>query len=81
VITIDPRGMTAIDWIDTMADMLSGSIPMMIVRDGDEWKQWGYHVRQTLSLRGILTPDPDTYEKWDDWAFRFNQVIGPRQEL
>lgn len=72
---IDPRGLTSLEWVDTMADLLSGVIPFMKLDNGEQWREWGYHARQTLSLRGILTPDPDAYEGWEDWAMRFNQVI------
>jgi hypothetical protein len=73
--TIDPRGMTPLEWVDAVADLLSGVIPFMKLDNGDQWREWGYHARQTLSLRGILTPDPSEYPDWEDWAFRFNQVI------
>lgn len=74
---IDPRGLSAIDWVDYTSDLFSGVVPLMVLRTGLEWRLWGYHVRQTLSLQGILTPDPDAYSNWLDWAFRFNQVLGP----
>lgn len=75
MIVVDPRGHTALGWVDTVADLYSGEIPLMVLRSEDEWREWGYHARQTLSLRGILTPDPEEYSDWMDWAFRFNQVI------
>jgi hypothetical protein len=72
---IDPRDTPPLEWIDTVADLYSGVIPLMILREDGEWREWGYHARQTLSLRGILTPDPDEYSEFEDWAMRFNQVI------
>lgn len=74
---IDPRGMPALEWFDATADLLSGEIPLMILRNGEEWREWGYHARQTLTFRGILIPDPDQYKDWIEWAFRFNQVVAP----
>lgn len=73
---IDPREVDAMEWFDSTIDLLSSIIPPMILRDHErEWREWGYHVRQTLSIRGILTPDPDAFPDWRDWAFRFNQII------
>lgn len=71
---IDPRGMEPLEWIDTCADLFSAIVPTMILRTGEDWREWGYHVRQTLSVRGILTPDPDAFE-FEEWAMRFNQTI------
>lgn len=71
---INPVGMPPREWVDASADLLADIIPIMILRTDEEWREWGYHVRQTLSVRGILIPDPDTFE-FEEWAQRFNQVI------
>lgn len=73
---VDPRELPIGEWFDSTIDLLSRIIPPMILSNHEiEWKAWAYHVRQTLSVRGILTPDPDTYTDWREWAFRFNQII------
>lgn len=73
---IDPRGQDVGDWIDTVVDLMSAFVPVMILRDAEtEWKMWGYHVRHTLRFRGILVPDPGPYDDWAEWAMRFNQTI------
>ena len=74
---IDPRGMPILEWIDSVADLLAGDIPLMIASKDSDWREWGWHVRQTLIARGILTPDPSVYLDFEEWAMRFNQVLGP----
>lgn len=72
---IDPREITAMEWFDTTIDLFSGVIPPVVLRDPErDWREWARHSRQ-ISVRGILTPDPDTFDDWRDWAFRFNQVV------
>ena len=74
---IDPRGLEAREWLDYTGDNLASLVSIMVVSSGDDWREWGSHVRQVLTFRGILIPIPDLFEDWQEWAFRFNQAIAP----
>jgi hypothetical protein len=74
---VDPRGLDPLEWVDRSTGLLIAVIPLLKLESGDQWRRWGYHVRQILSLRGILIPNPDEYQDFEDWAMRFNQVIAP----
>lgn len=70
---IDPRGLTAIEWTDYMADELS-VLPMKLFRE-DEWRDWARHVIQDPNISKHNPPDPDQFEHWMEWAFRFNEAV------
>jgi hypothetical protein len=74
---VDPRGLETRDWVDYTADNLSSFVRVMKIADGSQWREWGDHVRQSLRSRGILVPQPDQFDDWEEWAIRFNQVIEP----
>ena len=75
MITVDPRLTDTRDWLDYTGDNLSGLVRVMKVESGDQWREWGDYVRQVLRIRGILVPQPDQFNEWEEWAFRFNQAI------
>jgi hypothetical protein len=72
---VDPRGMSIRDWVDSTLDLLSSFVPIMKIEKDEQWREWGNFVRLTLKRRGILVPDPSQFPEFEDWAFRFNQVI------
>jgi hypothetical protein len=70
---IDPRGLTATEWCDYMADELT-VLPMKIARDED-WRDWARHVIQDPSIARHNPPNPEFFEDWQEWAFRFNESV------
>lgn len=77
MIVVIPYGMETRDWVDRTASNLARFVSVLKIQRGDEWRVWGSHVRQVLAVKGILTPDPDEFEDWTEWASRFNQIISP----
>jgi hypothetical protein len=75
VIVVIPHGMDTRDWVDRTAGILAPLVSVLKIQSDDEWRTWGSHVRQVLSVKGILTPDPDEFEDWVEWASRLNQII------
>lgn len=75
MIVIVPHGMDTLDWIDRTSSNLAPFVSVLKLDTGDEWRRWGSHVRQVLSVKGILTPDPDEFEDWVEWASRLNHII------
>jgi hypothetical protein len=72
---IIPYGMDTLDWIDRTSNNLSGLVSVVKLDSGERWREWGSHVRQVLSVKGILTPDPDEFEDWTEWAARLNHIL------
>ncbi len=75
MIVVIPHGMGARDWMDRTSSNLAHLVSVLKVDSDDDWRFWGKHVRQVLSVKGILTPDPDEFEDWVEWASRLNQII------
>lgn len=77
MITISPDTMETVDWVDRMAGLLAFFVRPMKIGEESQWREWGHHVRQGLHVRGILTPDPDEFQNWREWASRLNQILDP----
>ena len=75
MIVVIPYHMDTRDWGDRTSSNLAHLVSVQKIESGDEWRKWGAHVRQVLSVKGILTPDPDEFEEWTEWASRLNQII------
>lgn len=74
--TVNPNGIDPRDWMDIMGRFLAPfSVSVYKVERGDQWREWGSHVRQSLVRRGIIIPIPDQYLDWRDWADAFNLVV------
>lgn len=72
---IRPQGMNARDWMDFTGNLLGPFVTVIRVETEDQWREWGFHIRQVLTRRGIIIPIPDQYDDWRDWAERFNQMV------
>lgn len=73
--SIDPRGMTVVEWTDFMAIPLFGYAKPSRLDDPAAWKEWALNVIQSPKINVFNPPDPRHFEDWQDWAFRFNQVV------
>lgn len=70
---INPIGMTAVEWTDRMALLLRVST-LRIDREED-WKAWARHVIQSPEISRYNPPQPETFDEWTEWAWRFNQTV------
>ena len=76
MITVWPYGIDLIDWADNLIiDYPKSNIP--ILRDPDEWEEWGAIVAGTdvFAKRGCPSPIKITdqgkvepYNNWEEWA-------------
>lgn len=71
----DPRYHSLKDWADfTVFDLENyGPIPQLVSET--EWKNWGAGL---ISINGISQqnpPSPYDYDDWQEWAYRFYQVL------
>lgn len=73
---IDPRPLSAVQWIDFTSLALSNFGPVIKIERASEWKQWALDVVQIPAIAALDVPDPDEFENWQEWAIRFNQNCG-----
>jgi hypothetical protein len=44
----------------------------------NDWKLTAHNVAQSATFSAYPVPDPEKYDKWQDWAYEFTQIInGP----
>lgn len=72
---IDPRGLTAIEWTDYMADELDGYSRPPKLDDESKWQGWALTVIQSPRIAAFNPPEPFGYADWSEWAMRFNQAV------
>jgi hypothetical protein len=71
----DPRYHSLKDWADyTVFDLENyGPIPQLVSEK--EWQNWGAGL---IGINGISQqnpPSPYDYDDWQEWAYRFYQVL------
>ena len=71
----DPRYHSLQDWADfTVFDLENyGPIPRLMAEE--EWQNWGAGL---IGINGISQqnpPSPYDYDDWQEWAYRFYQVL------
>lgn len=72
---VDPRGMDLIYWADTVVFDLNKYAPIGRLMNEDDWQDWGAGI---IGINGISQqnpPSPYDFDKWDDWAYRFYQML------
>lgn len=72
---IDPRSMTVTEWCDAASHTLRkyGPIPVLMVPT--DWRWWGAQVLQIPEIFKYTAADPRGFSTWQEWVFRFNQVV------
>ena len=75
---LDPRGMTPMEWTNAYHIDLErfGFIPAL--QSNDRWQDWGSALSLLASLSGIILPNPYEFSDWQEWAQRFNEILGSR---
>lgn len=72
---IDPRGLTVIEWTDSMVFPLLDLARPSRLDNPDAWHEWALQVIQSPMVSDLNPPDPRGYATWQEWAIRFNQVL------
>lgn len=72
--TIDTRFIDVVTWAAQSTTLLLpyGTIPRLI--DPDGWRVWARCVVALPAIAALTAPQPDRYERWDEWARQFNMV-------
>jgi len=73
--TISPKGLTVMDWCDSMAFILGPVMAPQKLLDPTQWKAWALSVIQSPPLARFQPPDPEDFDHWEEWADRFNQAV------
>jgi hypothetical protein len=71
-----PDYMTWEEWNGNLI-MFYGEQPIPVLPEID-WKIVADNVSQLPTFLNYPVPDPELYEKWQDWAYEFTEIInGP----
>lgn len=71
----DPRFHSLEDWTDYTVLDLEKYGPIARLERGDDWRNWAAGI---IGINGISQqnpPSPYQYDNWQDWAYRFYQVL------
>lgn len=70
--------MTPIEWTSAYHIDLEkfGAIPALL--SNAAWQEWGAAIALLASLSGIIVPNPYDFADWQEWADRFNEILGSR---
>lgn len=71
----DPRYHSLQEWADlTVFDLENyGPIPRLMAEK--EWKNWGAGLVGINGISQQNPPSPYDYDDWQEWAYRFYQVL------
>lgn len=72
---IDPRSMTIMEWCDAASHTLRKYGPIPVLRTANAWQQWAVEVLQIPEIFKYTPADPRGFADWQEWVFRFNQVV------
>lgn len=71
---IDPRGMTVLDWTDSMAPVLDRYGVTARLDDPTQWREWGRLICDIPAVRAQAPPEPEMFDDWMMWAMEFDSV-------
>lgn len=73
--TIDPRFLGFPEWATRTGDLL---LPLGYVQqkpDESTWRQFGAGLVSVPAVAAVTPPQPQGYQKWQDWAFKLNESL------
>jgi len=72
---IDPRGMTLIDWADSVILSVGDAWSFGRLDDENDWQDWavGFLNASPFSTRAV--PDPYQFDDWREWAMRVYPML------
>lgn len=74
---VDPRGINSMmEWVDYMILPLQKLMPTVSpLLNEKEWKRWALGVIENSTISRFGPPDPLNFDRWQDWAYYFNQAV------
>ena len=73
--SIDPRGLSLIDWADSMAHLLPSDLNLIRLDNEDAWHRWGANIIESPTIAAQSPPRPYNFDDWREWAFQFNLTV------
>lgn len=72
---IIPVNVSVTEWCDmSTPDLLKfGPIPLLL--NPDQWQNWARFVITLPQISEVQPPLPESFSRWDQWAFRFIQTL------
>lgn len=67
---IDPRGMSLLDWADSVILSTDDAWDFGRLDDPDRWQDWAVGFVRASTFTQRVLPDPYQFTDWRDWAMR-----------
>jgi|DEB0MinimDraft_6_1074348.scaffolds.fasta_scaffold265643_2 hypothetical protein len=68
--SIDPRGMSLLDWADSVVLSSSDTWDFGRLDDPESWQDWAVGLVRASPFTQRVLPDPYQFTDWRDWAMR-----------
>jgi hypothetical protein len=65
---IDPRGLTLMQWADSVVLSLSDAWSFGSLEDEERWQGWATGLVRAFANQSV--PDPYGFDDWREWAMR-----------
>lgn len=62
-------------WASAVAQQLGLRGDTVRVNHGDDWRAWAVELLRLPQIRANVTPRPDNFASWREWANAFNQAV------
>jgi hypothetical protein len=72
---IDPRGMTLLDWADSVILVVNDAWAFGRLTDENDWQNWGIGFLRASPFSQRVVPDPHQFADWREWAMRVYPLL------
>jgi hypothetical protein len=67
---IDPRGMSLLDWADSVVLSVGDAWSLGKLEDEAQWQDWAVGFVRASSFTQRIPPNPYQFNDWREWAMR-----------
>jgi hypothetical protein len=72
---VDPRGMSLLDWADSVILSANDAWDFGRLDDPDHWQDWAVGLVRASPFTQRVLPDPYQFTDWRDWAMRVYPML------
>lgn len=72
---IDPRGMSLLDWADSVILSVGDAWSFGRLDDETQWQSWGVSFLRASHTSLNAPPDPYQFDDWREWAMRVYPML------
>jgi hypothetical protein len=72
---IDPRGMSLLDWADSVVLSIGDAWAFGRLDDESRWQDWAVGFVRASDFTQRVPPDPYQFSDWRDWAMRMYPIL------